>query len=265
MSFELFCHIIDQLAGRNLLPLCLHQSGEPLLHPRIIEMIGYVKRKKAARVRFATNATVLNEELADGLIESGLDCLIVSMDSSTASEYCPARVKRDLILDLDEKILGLINLRNRRGLKNPKIYLQIIDMPRTQGLIESFAQKWKGLADGVIIKRLLSWAGYNKLPQKLPPRRLVCNNLLGQGVVQWDGEAAFCCLYLDRKGDSSGILGNAACTSLEDIFLGQRRREIIEAQLRGDYDLFPYCQNCPDWVDILDSIWAKKVSSPEMG
>jgi len=260
MSFELFRDVVDQLAGRDVVQLSLHQAGESLLHPRIAEMVAYAKERGLRRVRFATNATLLDEHLARDLIAAGLDSVTVSMDSSTAARYCPAYEESALLAGLDENIARLIALRNQRGLKAPEVHLQIVRMASTQDLIDDFVRRWEGVADRVTVKPLLSWAGHVEVSREQPTRRLICVHHLTQGVVQWDGDVTFCCLYVESRGDSSGIIGNAARASLEEIFLGERRRAIIEAQLRGNYDAAPYCKECPDWSDYLDWFQAKEES-----
>ncbi len=263
MSFELFRDVVDQLSCRNIAQLSLHLAGEPLLHPRITEMVAYAKGHGLRRVRFATNATLLNENLARDLIEAGLDSLTVSMDASCAKRYCPGLSGNELISNLDQKIVGLIALRNQRGLEYPEVHMRIINMESTQDLIGDFVQRWEGVADRVTVKPLLSWAGHIKVPGKEPTRRLICISHLTQGVVLWDGDVSFCCLYIDSEGDGAAVIGNAARTSLEDIFLSERRRVLIEAQLRGNYDVAPYCRECPDWNEYLD--WGRAEKRPVAG
>jgi sulfatase maturation enzyme AslB (radical SAM superfamily) len=215
-------------------------------------MVAYAKGSGLRTVRFATNATLLNENLAHDLIEAGLDSLTVSMDASCAKRYCPGLSGHELITDLDQKILRLIALRNQRGLGSPEVHMQIVHMESTQDLIDDFVQRWEGVADRVTVKPLLSWAGHIKAPGKKPMRRLICVNHLAQGVVLWDGDVSFCCLYIDSEGDAAGIIGNAAHIPLEDIFLGEKRRVFMEAQLRGNYAVVPYCKECPDWNEYLN-------------
>lgn len=258
MPFKLFRRVIDQLAGHDIAQLSLHLTGEPLLHPQIIDMVHYAKRSGMRHVRFATNATLLDDDLARGLIESGLDSLTVSMDTTTAAKYCPQREK--LFEELDSKILRLIELRHQLGMETPKVDMQIIRMNSTERMIADFVSRWQGVADRVTVKPLLSWAGLINVPQKSPTRRLICMNHLTQGVVQWNGDVSSCCLYIDHQGDSAGIIDNLAHSSLEEIFLGAKRRAIIVAQLKGNYDVVPHCKRCPDWNDYLNGVKLKEKS-----
>lgn len=58
MPFKLFRRVIDQLVGRDIARLSLHLAGEPLLHPQIIDMVRYAKRKRyaACQVRHKCHA-----------------------------------------------------------------------------------------------------------------------------------------------------------------------------------------------------------------
>jgi hypothetical protein len=261
MSLELYHHVVGQLASRDPGVVTLHQAGEPLLHPLIAHMVAHAKERGLRRVRFATNGTLLTGDLARDLVEAGLDSITVSMDATTGARCCPTLADRELLANLDENVRRLIALRDRRGLDAPEVHMQIVNMPATQDLVAGFRQRWTGVADRVTVKPLLSWAGHIKAPRKTPARRLICANHLCQGVVQWDGQVSFCCIYIDSSGDAGGILGNAARDSLEDIFLGERRQAILEAQLRGNYEVVPYCLRCPDWSDYLGWVRAREESA----
>src|SRR3989338_7528633 len=62
MKLTLFKKIIDQLLGYSF-EVFLYMSGEPLMHPDIVEMINYAKNKRLF-VNLSTNATLLNNELS---------------------------------------------------------------------------------------------------------------------------------------------------------------------------------------------------------
>lgn len=259
MPMELFSEIIEQLPHQRITCLTLHRLGEPLLHPQIVQMVRYAKNKGISYVRFATNATLLNEDLSRELIVSGLDSITISMDTACAQRYCPKVNKEGVFPELDDNILQFIELRNKLKLDSPKVHMQIINMPSTQDLIDSFIKKWQVVADSVTVKQLLSWAGQIKVYNKtISSSRLICINHLTQGVIQWDGTVRFCCLYIDNCNDSNGILGNAKEQSLEDIFLGKKRHNIIESQLKGNYEVVRSCKACTDWNDYLAGFKQKK-------
>jgi len=64
----------------------LHGIGEPLLNKALPQMIAYLKARRV-HVLINTNATLLTEDWAHDLIESGLDELRVSLDSVRPETY----------------------------------------------------------------------------------------------------------------------------------------------------------------------------------
>jgi len=77
MDFSLYQKIIDRLEG--IKEVTLTGWGEPLLHPKIVEMIEYAKRK-GMRVSLTSNGSLLTGSLAKKLIGAGLDYLSISID-----------------------------------------------------------------------------------------------------------------------------------------------------------------------------------------
>ena len=62
MDFELFKSIIDECKKYGPRSFSLHLFGEPLLYPKIIESIAYIKRaNKRNTVLLTTNGTILNK------------------------------------------------------------------------------------------------------------------------------------------------------------------------------------------------------------
>lgn len=81
MDFGLYKKIINKLEGIS--EVTLTGWGEPLFHPKIVEMVGYAK-KKGKRVSLTSNGSLLTESLAKKLISVGLDCLSISIDDIAA-------------------------------------------------------------------------------------------------------------------------------------------------------------------------------------
>ena len=83
--------------------------GEPLAHPKIIEMIRRVKRL-GATVELITNGILLNEKRASALIEMELDGLWISLDGATSQSYEDVRLGAELPRVID-------NLRRMRAIR----------------------------------------------------------------------------------------------------------------------------------------------------
>lgn len=84
MTLDQFKNILDQLPF--LADLTLQGLGEPLLNPDLLQMIKEARKRKI-RIGFFTNGTLLNKENASKIIESGLDWIYVSLDTTDKKTY----------------------------------------------------------------------------------------------------------------------------------------------------------------------------------
>ena len=93
MDFDLFKSIVDEMAP-YVKATTLHIWGEPLMHKRIFDMVAYC-RQKGLRAEISTNATLLDERKAQGLLDAGLDTIYLCLDGFRPETYEAIRVKAD--------------------------------------------------------------------------------------------------------------------------------------------------------------------------
>jgi MoaA/NifB/PqqE/SkfB family radical SAM enzyme len=87
MEIDLLDAPTEQLQEmKSLTTVMFGGFGEPTFHKDILYMIGRVKAL-GFNVEMTTNGTLLNHEMARGLIESGLDTLWISFDGCSADMY----------------------------------------------------------------------------------------------------------------------------------------------------------------------------------
>jgi MoaA/NifB/PqqE/SkfB family radical SAM enzyme len=102
--------------------------GEPLFHPEILDMIRRV-RAMGAPVELITNGVLLDLEITNTLIETGVDTLWVSIDGATPQSYQDVRLGDALPLVLE----NLARLRDRRfvlGSQRPQLGIAFVAMRR---------------------------------------------------------------------------------------------------------------------------------------
>lgn len=110
MSFELFKKIINQLKG--VYEIVLTGWGEPFIHPQIIEMLKYCS-DFGFKTRLTTNGALLNDNMSDRIIESGLDKITFSIDSLNGNEFGHL---------IESQIENIKNLARKE--KRPEIIIQ---------------------------------------------------------------------------------------------------------------------------------------------
>ncbi len=102
--------------------------GEPLLHPHIISMVQAIK-ELGVEAELITNGLLLDAEKAEGLIDAGLDRLVVSVDGVSPEVHAENRTGADLE-SVKANILTLRRLRYEMRKENPEIGIEFVLMRR---------------------------------------------------------------------------------------------------------------------------------------
>jgi MoaA/NifB/PqqE/SkfB family radical SAM enzyme len=93
MSKETFANLLRGIAALDPLPTVFFGGfGEPLAHPRIVEMVQQVKALGVPKVELITNGCLLDESMSRWLIEAGLDEIWVSLDGIRPESYSDVRL-----------------------------------------------------------------------------------------------------------------------------------------------------------------------------
>lgn len=146
MNYNLFTRIIDQALAGGVYSVKLSWRGEPLLNPRVIDMVKYAKDSGIKEVAFLSNGERLSKKIAEQLVDAGLDWISFSidgMDDVYNKIRAPAKFH-----ETREKIIYLCQYRDRKGLKKPLIRVQSI-LSAIKDEAEQFKQLWEGIADSV--------------------------------------------------------------------------------------------------------------------
>lgn len=115
MSAATFARLDD--AFPRLKHLAFSSSAEPLLNPRLIEMLERAKRKSQGRIKtsFTTNGTFVDEAMLRELLRVELDALEFSFDANTKETFERIRIRAsfDHVLSNIGRTLGIV--RRLRG------------------------------------------------------------------------------------------------------------------------------------------------------
>jgi len=144
MTGGMFSRIIEGLKPFSPPPTIFFGGfGEPLAHPKIVEMITQAKTLGSS-VELITNGTLLTKDLSKRLIEVGLDMLWVSLDGAKPESYADVR----LGAALPEVISNLADFRDAcllpdyffRYPTKPKIGIVFVAMKRNISDLTSVVQ-----------------------------------------------------------------------------------------------------------------------------
>jgi len=248
IDYDLFRQIVDEMAP-HVKATTLHIWGEPLLHPRIVEMIAYC-RERGLHAEISTNATLLTPEISKEILEAGLGTIYLCLDGTKPETYEKIRRSADFE-QTKANILKFVELRRAGGYPRPEVKVQIIEIQPTLDELEEFRRTWSvpGV-DRVNVKAFDSWGdqveGISGLrPEKeiaLPPR-FHCPNLWYHVHIYWDGTLVSC----DRDFDARYPLGNVA-NGVMKAWRGPQMAELRSKHLRDDLEDVPSCSKCVEWA-----------------
>ena len=124
MEFSLFEKIVADLSAFPGPPrIFLGGFGEPLSHPRIADIVKAAK-SIGSETELISNGILLDDSMADRLVEAGLDRLWVSIDGASPASYADIRLGDHL----PEIIANLERLRARS--RTPELGVSFVAMKR---------------------------------------------------------------------------------------------------------------------------------------
>jgi len=226
MDFDLFCAIIDEGSDKGLYSIKLNFRGEPLLHPRIADMVAYAKQSGIVDVFFNTNATFLTDEIGEKLIHAGLDRLIVSFEGFTPEVYERNRVGANFEAVV-ENVRNFVRLKRQLGAKNPLLRLQTVAIDETSYYIEQYKEFWGEWADEITCIDLRDeqkdYSAVSSDGWECPyPWRRLC--------VTWDG-VILTCPFVNRSLNTYSWqgFGRIGETTIEEVWCGTAMEQLREA------------------------------------
>ncbi|HQP91463.1 MAG TPA: radical SAM protein, partial [Candidatus Omnitrophota bacterium] len=86
LSLKLAKTLIDELAAMGTNEISFSGGGEPFMHPDIMEIIAYTKKKRLSCL-INTNFTLVDKECIDEMIALGVDSITVSVWAATSKTY----------------------------------------------------------------------------------------------------------------------------------------------------------------------------------
>ena len=129
MDWETFENILNSLKELPALQ-SVHFGGfgEPLMHPKIFDMLKAVKGL-GLKVEMITNGSYLQEEVIQKLIDLELDVLFTSLDSPDEEEYNEIRQGANF-KNVYDNIVNLQAMKRDRKAQKPELGIEFVAMKK---------------------------------------------------------------------------------------------------------------------------------------
>ncbi len=117
MKRDTFERILDGLPGLPELKRVVFTSfGEPLSHPRILDMIEAIRARDLA-VTLGTNGTLLTPKVSAELVRLGVDRVVVSVDGVSPEMY--ENVRGTQLQEVLNNLHGLTEAKKQSQITHP--------------------------------------------------------------------------------------------------------------------------------------------------
>lgn len=254
MSLDLFKIVIDK-SHKYLLNLFIYFQGEPFLNKNIFEMIEYANSKNVYTT-ISSNAMFVDEIIAQRVVLSGLDKIIISYDGINNETYQKYRIGGNLLI-VQQAISFLKNKKIELNKNNPQIELQFIVNRFNEHQIKEFIEFAKSLKLNYKLKTMQivdfetintflpifeKYSRYKyfenqwKLKRKLKNR---CFRIWNSLVIGWNGDVLPCCY--DK--DATYKLGNINNDEFYKIKGNEKFRQFAQ-KTRKNIEQIEICRNC---------------------
>lgn len=250
MDVELFKKIVDEAAEHLPVKLVLFFRGESLLHPHFMECLRYAKQKGIGPVQFASNGLALTDEIADEMLEAGIDFISFSLDTLDSEVYKRTRQHGDLKISMQ----NVINLskkckaRRKKGMQAPTLQVSTIELEDYTGEQEAFVSFWKQHADRVRVYYEHDDKGQfrdKKVEELLPDftERKPCRKVFTDFLIYWNGDLAVC--NYDWRGELKGL--NVKDCSIYEAWHSAEYEKIRAMQNQNTFTDTVMCKDCQHW------------------
>lgn len=239
--------------------VCFSGLGEPLTNPNLPHMIHKLREAGfQGRIDVISNGSLLTHELSDALIEAGIDRLQVSIQGLNREEY---EKNCGVAVDVPKLIDELTYFHTKSQGTQASLFVKIIDvMLADEQAKERFFDLFSSCCDTIFVEHLVVMeqqmgdhggrADHTRnLNGEYVEKRMVCGVMFYFLQINIDGETFPC--------STPGLpvtlsMGNANDHTLQEIWNGGRRHELLCQNLRDGYATIPPCSQCSSCVAIAD-------------
>lgn len=239
LDMKLFMRVVDEAYELGASIVSLGNYGEAFLDPYIFERAAYIKAKGMS-VYVLTNGSMVDKKAADRVILY-FDKIRFSAYGTTKEVF--EKVHRKLNYEKClENARYLVDERNRRKSRSPKIEVYFLMMEENKHQAEDFKKRWMNYADDIAIWRPHNWGDGRKYRIfDRTEKKVTCGRPDNSPVqVQWDGTVVPCCYDYD----SNMILGDLTRNSLYEVLTGEEYNKLRKAHNEGNFHLYPFCDQC---------------------
>ncbi len=244
MDTRIWKKVLDEIRQWNKpCGILTHGAGEPLLYPKLEDILIEASKISHLSTGFMTNGMLLTEDISQKLVELQVNSIALSIDGVNPETHDYFRRNADLKI-IEKNVETLIKLKEKAGSSFPMLSFNMVGYPEILDQVDDYVAKWLPHAESVMISTFRP-IGSRKLWDESKHHSFTkCPLLYNQVVISIDGDMGLCCedINLDVP------LGNVLKSDLISVF--NNSEKIIEyrkAHERQKINNLKLCSDCHVW------------------
>ena len=244
MSDELYDKIVKE-ASQNYCPsINFNVLNEPLMDRKIVDRIKKASESGFIDLRMNTNASLMTEEKAEQIVDSGLTRLYVGLDALTQETYKKVRIGGNF-----EKVIRNVNrflqIRKKKGSKLPILRVSFVRISTNEHEVPGFIDYWRDKADMATIQEYMPPIINDEFlskhgKTKRIPDSYTCPQPYERLVIKGNGEVNPCCAQYNYKLR----VGNISDTSIYDLWNSDFMKGLRGHMKNKTWESIDVCNTC---------------------
>lgn len=261
MSFDTFKALVSSVPNDAHYSFDISAIGETLQFKELVEFIAYAKAEKPkVNTIISTNGLLLNERVMEGLINSGLDNLQISLFAADKEdhEFITGSKSYDKVC---KNIKAAWQVKSRLQSQKPFIQTFMMEAKETEHKVEKFLETWGQYVDEAFSRPLYNVGreieGLTPNHEKtVPVDRYPCITPWYSTAVRSNGDVLACYMFHWHLESKDQVVGNINDNTLQEIWASETFKKFRESHLSLDFESYPICKTCDLW-DAYTNIWSK--------
>lgn len=262
MDMELYEKMVRDIMSfpTQIKRVCFSGLGEPLMNPRLPEMIRKLREAGfGGRIDIISNGSLLTHELSDALIAAGINRLQISIQGLSQQQYLE---NCGVAVDVDKLRSELEYFHQKTQGTEASLYVKIIDvMLKNEEDKEQFFQMFGNVCDTIFVEHLVIMEQQmgdhggrtdhtRNLNGEYVAKREVCGVMFYFLQVNIDGDTYPC----STPGlPTSFSMGNIKEKTLQEIWNDTTRHNLMCRNLKDGYASISTCVECSSVIAIADA------------
>ena len=236
--------ILEQARQYGCPSISFQGDNEPFLVKQMPDWFKMAKDAGFQDIMVNTNGSVMNENLAVRIVESGLTRLRFSLDAITGETYSKIRIGGNFSRVM-RNIETFLDVRNRLKSALPKIGVNFVKMALNAHEVEAFEHYWADKVDYIVIQDFMTpdiQGDYRHLDvtDRAPVPEFRCQQPWQRLYIRGNGDVTPCCAMFS----SYLKLGNIHEHSLVELWNSQEAKSLRKLHAEGRFRENAVCLKC---------------------